>query len=133
MTAGSADIVSHLSGYRLPEIRLKGGGVADPASVKNQLTTSSESACWKIPSQTCSQKMVNIPDGVLNGLFKCICWVLLRDNQELLVLSFVCFSVSEILSTGPEVSSWTTGGRLPGPAEVHLPTAGRRQQTSGNL
>ncbi|KAI3376492.1 hypothetical protein L3Q82_016451 [Scortum barcoo] len=50
-------LIRRPAGYHLPEIRLKGGGVADLVSAKNRPTTSSESACWRTPSQTCSQKM----------------------------------------------------------------------------
>lgn len=54
-----------LSGYRLPEIRLAGGGAADLASVRNRRTASSKSACWKIPSQTSCLRMVKRKDAVL--------------------------------------------------------------------
>lgn len=42
-----------------------------------------------------------------------------------------CFSGAEVVHTGAPLSSWPAGGRLPGPAEVRLPSAGRRRQTSG--
>lgn len=54
--------------------------MADPASEKNRPTTSSESACWRTPSPTCSPETVTITRVVL-------CGVRTEDGPELMVCS----------------------------------------------
>lgn len=101
------------SGCCLLEISLRRGDVADLGSVKNHLITSSGSACWRILSRTLSQKLVSLKHQITTV-------TLVQELQ----LNLNLFRAPPVFSAGSEVSSWSTGGGVCGPAEVHLTSAG---------
>lgn len=91
MSAGS-HCVNQLSGYRLPEIRLKGAGAADLASVKSRPITSLKSACWKVPARARSPTAVNINNMHINNMLTVF-------NGGCRRRTVVFFSLSELLKS----------------------------------